>query len=250
MTEANKPHLDATRAYYDEFSTRYDDKRGGRVRGGYHDLLDDLELEFLERFATNKRVLEVGCGTGLLLERMAAFAEQAHGVDLSPGMLRHAKARGLEAVEGSATSLPFEDDSFDVVCSFKVLAHVQDIRTAIAEMFRVLRPGGTLVLEFYNPTSLRTFAKRFGPAGAISDSTNEDAVYTRFDTPEKVASYLPPGATVVDRRGIRIFTPMAKALSWPLVGGALNKLERGLCDTALARFGGFWVAAIRKVQPR
>ena len=44
MTEANKPHLDATRAYYDEFSTRYDDKRGGRVRGGYHDLLDDLEL--------------------------------------------------------------------------------------------------------------------------------------------------------------------------------------------------------------
>ena len=51
-TSKESAHLDATRDYYDEFSNRYDDKRGGRVHGGYHDLIDDLELEFLEKVSS------------------------------------------------------------------------------------------------------------------------------------------------------------------------------------------------------
>jgi ubiquinone/menaquinone biosynthesis C-methylase UbiE len=239
-------HLDATRQYYDEFSRRYDDRRGGKVRGGYHDLLDDLELGFLSRFATGARVLEVGCGTGLLLERMAEFALETKGVDLSAGMLRHALARGLDAVEGSATELPFGDESFDVACSFKVLAHVKEIERALAEMVRVIRPGGTVIAEFYNPYSLRALVKRFGPAGAISSTTNENAVYTRFDSPADVKRLLPAGTRVVDHRGVRIVTPYAPALELPLLGPILNKLERTLCDGPLASFGGFWIAAIRK----
>src|SRR4051812_20099460 len=67
-------HLDATRAYYDEFAARYEAKRGGRDPSGYHDLVDDLEVAFVERFGRGRDVLEVGCGTGLLLERFQAFA--------------------------------------------------------------------------------------------------------------------------------------------------------------------------------
>ena len=238
--------LAATRAYYDEFAQRYDARRGGRVPGGYHDMLDDLELGFLERFARGKRVLEVGCGTGLLMARMTDFAAEVVGVDLSPGMLAHARARGLDAIEGSATALPFEDESFDVACSFKVLAHVEDIRGALAEMLRVVRPGGTVVAEFYNPQSLRAVVKRYGPAGAISDSTRESAVYTRFDHPDEVAAMLPAGCRVVDRRGVRILTPAAKVLELPLVGPLLRGLEERLADGPLARFGGFWIAALRQ----
>jgi SAM-dependent methyltransferase len=200
----------------------------------------------LERYGRGREILEVGCGTGLLLERMASFARRAVGVDLSPGMLERARERGLEAVEGSATALPFGDHSFDVVCSFKVLAHVRDIETAMREMVRVTRPGGMLVLEFYNPHSMRGLLKRLGPAGAISDATNEDAVHTRFDTPADVAALLPPGCWISDRRGVRIVTPAAGALRVPVLGALLTAAEHRLCDSPLARFAGFWIAAVRR----
>ena len=107
----------ATRRYYDAFAARYEARRGGRVPGGYHDMLDDLEIGFLRPFGTEREVLEVGCGTGLLLERIAGFASRAVGIDLSPGMLEHARSRGLDVAEGSATDLPFDDSSFDVALS-------------------------------------------------------------------------------------------------------------------------------------
>ena len=81
-----------SKSYYDEFSRRYDDRRGGREPGGYHDLLDDLEVGVVERYGAGKDVAEIGCGTGLLLERFARFARTAKGIDLSPGMLEKARA--------------------------------------------------------------------------------------------------------------------------------------------------------------
>ncbi len=157
----NDDHLEATRAYYDEFAHRYEDRRDGRDPSGYHDMLDDLELGFLRRFAEGRDVLEVGCGTGLLLRRMAKFARSAKGVDLSPGMLERARARGLDVTEASATSLPFADASFDVACSFKVLAHVRDVQRALAEMARVVRPGGTIWLVLH---PLSRVLRAFGAA--------------------------------------------------------------------------------------
>lgn len=239
-------HLEATRAYYDEFSKRYDNKRGGRDPGGYHDLVDDLEIEFLQRFATDRDVLEVGCGTGLLLERMTRFARSAKGIDLSAGMLEKARERGLDVTLGSATELPFADSSFDVACSFKVLPHVRDIDKALAEMTRVVRPGGTLIIELYNPYSFRGLVKTLLPAGAISDRTKEDAVYTRFDNPFRVSELLPPGLTVRASRGVRIVTPAAMAMRLPFIGHALARAERVLCDSPLRYFGGFWIVAATK----
>lgn len=237
-----------TRRYYDEFAARYDDQRGGRVPTGYHDLIDDLELSFLRRYALGRSVLEVGCGTGVLLERIDDFAAAARGVDISDGMLERARQRGLDVVRASATDLPFDDASFDVACSFKVLAHVADIRRALAEMTRVVRPGGMVVAELYNRNSLRALVKRLGPARPISDRTTEAAVYTRYDTPTTVREYLPPNARIVATRGVRIVTPAAGALRLPVIGRLLSAAEWALCDTAAARFGGFWIAAIEKTR--
>ncbi|WP_437766798.1 class I SAM-dependent methyltransferase [Sorangium sp. So ce281] len=239
-------HLRATRAYYDEFSARYEARRGGRDPGGYHDLVDALEVDFVRRFGDGRDVLEVGCGTGLLLARIGAFARAARGVDLSPGMLERARERGLDVVEGSATDLPFADESFDVACSFKVLAHVEDVRRALSEMARVVRPGGHVIAEFYNPYSLRGLVKRLGPAGAISDRTRESAVFTRFDAPSAAAALMPDGVRVVASRGVRIVTPFAAAMRVPGLGRLLRGAEWALCDTPLAQLGGFWIAAARK----
>jgi SAM-dependent methyltransferase len=239
-------HLSATRAYYDEFAERYEARRDGRDPSGYHDLVDDLEVGFVERFGAGRDVLEVGCGTGLLLRRIAGFARSASGVDLSPGMLERARARGLDVREGSATSLPYEDARFDVACSFKVLAHVREIHLALREMARVVRPGGHILAELYNPVSFRGLAKRLGPAGAISDRRDESAVYTRFDPPWRIGALAPPGTRLVASRGVRIVTPAAAALRVPVLGSALRRAERALCDTPLAYLGGFWIAALRK----
>jgi ubiquinone/menaquinone biosynthesis C-methylase UbiE len=236
----------SNRAYYDAFSERYEDHRGGNDPGGYHDLVDQLESEFVERYGRNKDVLEVGCGTGLVLERLSRFARTAKGVDLSPGMLERARGRGLDVVEGSATELPFEAAAFDVTCSFKVLAHVPDIRLALSEMARVTRPGGVVVAEFYNPMSLRGLVRRFGPAGRIATGTNESNVYTRFDAPAAVRAMAPRGCRFSAARGVRIVTPAAAFLRVPGLGIALSTAERALCDSPLSMFGGFFIAAFVK----
>jgi ubiquinone/menaquinone biosynthesis C-methylase UbiE len=243
---ADQGSEEATRRYYDEFAANYDRQRGGRVPGGYHDLVDDLEVEFVTRYADGKELLEVGCGTGLLLERFAARTRRARGVDLSPMMLERARARGLDVSEASATELPFPDASFDVTCSFKVLPHVRDIGRALDEMARVTRPGGTVIAEFYNPYSLRGLAKRLGPAGAISTTTNEDAVYTRFDSKSDVARLLPRCLRMVGERGVRIVIPSAGALRVPLLGPVLATLERRLCDGPFAALAGFWIVALER----
>jgi ubiquinone/menaquinone biosynthesis C-methylase UbiE len=231
-----------SRKYYDQFAKGYDDKRGGNEPGGYHDLLDDLEVETVRRFGEGKDVLEVGCGTGLLLTRFSDFARSAKGIDLSPGMLEKAKARGLDVVEGSATALPFADQSFDVACSFKVLAHIPDISAALSEMLRVVRPGGYVIAEFYNPWSLRYAAKKAAGARKTSGAFKEDAVFTRFDSPFSVRDRTPAGATLVATRGIRIVTPAAFVMSLPIVSGALRAVEVALADSPLKQFAGFYVA--------
>ncbi len=238
--------LDATRAYYDEFSHRYDAERRPHRPDGYHALVDDLEVELLERYARGGDVLECGVGTGLLLERVARVARSARGIDLSPGMLSKARERGLEVSEASVTAIPFEDARFDVTYAFKVLAHVREIERALAEMARVTRAGGVVIAEFYNPLSLRGLVKRFGPAGRISAVTRESSVYTRFDAPWAVRRLLPPSLSVETARGVRIVTPAAGIMRVPGLRDLVRRLERGLADTPAAYLGGFYVAVLRK----
>lgn len=230
------------RAYYDDFSTSYERERGA----GYHQLLDELEVSAVADLAHGKRVLEAGCGTGLVLSRLARVARAAHGFDLSAGMVHKARARGLSVALGSVTQIPFRDASFDLVCSFKVLAHVPQITDALRELARVTRPGGTLALEFYNPWSLRYAAKRLAGPGQISEGRTEADVYTRWDTPFTIPKLLPSNLELVDYRGIRVVTPAAFVHKLPLVAHAFASAERASVRSPLRYFGGFLLAILRK----
>lgn len=231
------------RSYYDDFSTWYERERGA----GYHQMLDDLELEVVERYGRGKDILEAGCGTGLLLEKAERFARTATGVDLSAGMLAKARARGLEVTQGSITQLPYEDECFDLVYSVKVLAHIEDIEMALTEMARVTRPGGYVLAEFYNPRSLRYLIKSLKSPTAISDATNDEAVYTRYDHPAQIRRYLPADLTWEASRGVRIVTPVSHVHKIPLLGTAFRAAESALADVSWAsHFGGFLIAILRK----
>jgi ubiquinone/menaquinone biosynthesis C-methylase UbiE len=231
------------RAYYDDFAGWYERER----HLPYHRMLDDLEVEIVERYARNKDVLEVGCGTGLILGRVQEFARSATGIDLSGGMLEKAAARGLAVAQASATELPLATASVDVAYSFKVLAHIPDIAGAMREMARVVRPGGHVIAEFYNARSLRRLVKAVKPPTKVSDTTHDEHVYTRYDDRKAIESYLPDELEWVATRGIRIVTPVAAVLRVPVVGAAVRWAEHRLADLPGARdVGGFLVAICRR----
>ena len=227
--------------YYDEFAHGYDE---GRNRG-YHKLIDDQAAAIVRRVGAGKDALEVGCGTGLIMERVASFARSVRGIDISTGMLEHARRRGLDAVQGSATDLPFADGEFDVVYSFKVLAHIEDIDRALAEMARVTKPGGFLVFDAYNRDSVRFLIKRaFGPR-KTSAAFDEAAIGTRFDSPTQARARAEAIGRVTDEAGIRIATVHPGVLRLPLIGGLAERLEWSLMRTALRRFAGFVVMTVQ-----
>jgi ubiquinone/menaquinone biosynthesis C-methylase UbiE len=231
------------RTYYDDFANWYERGRGV----GYHKMLDDMELATVARYGTGKDILEAGCGTGLLLGRTLNFAKSATGVDLSSGMLAKAKERGLSVTQGSVTRLPYADESFDLVFSVKVLAHIEDIEGALQEMARVTRPGGYVLAEFYNTHSLRYLIKSLKSPTAISGSTNDEAVYTRYDGPEQIRRYLPDELVWERSRGVRIVTPLSLVHNLPLVGSAFRAVEKVLADAPVVRdFGGFLIAILRR----
>lgn len=230
------------REYYDAFSERYDRNRDR----GYHKLIDDQAAALVRRVGTDRDVLEVGCGTGLVLARVAAFARTAQGIDLSPGMLERARERGLDVREGSATALPFPDNSFDVAYSFKVLSHVPQLSLALSEMVRVIRPGGHLVFDIYNRHSLRYLIKRvFGPK-ATSTKFDEGAITTAFFTPDEVVAMLPTNAKVTGVSGIRVITPHPAVFAVPGIGRAVEAAEWALMDSAVRKFAGFSVFFVEK----
>jgi ubiquinone/menaquinone biosynthesis C-methylase UbiE len=97
------------------------------------------------------RILEVAVGTGLNLPFYPKGSDLT-GVDLSPDMLDRARRRAQQTgaditlTEASATQLPFPDNSFDTVVCALALCCIPDDQAAVAEMRRVLKPGGTLLL--------------------------------------------------------------------------------------------------------
>lgn len=102
------------------------------------------------------RAVDVGCGTGALAERLSAAGYEVVGVDPSARMLEVMRGRApdVEAVQASGESLPLDDGSFDLALTVATLHHVADpqaVRATLAEMARVVRPGGNILVWDHNP---------------------------------------------------------------------------------------------------
>jgi ubiquinone/menaquinone biosynthesis C-methylase UbiE len=124
------------------------------------------ELEpYIEPFAEfaraqGKRVLEIGVGLGADHQRFAEAGAELTGIDLTERAVEHARRRlrlfglGSNVSVGDAEQLAFADSSFDWVYSWGVIHHSPDTRRAVAEIHRVLRPGGTAKIMIYHKWSL------------------------------------------------------------------------------------------------
>jgi 2-polyprenyl-6-hydroxyphenyl methylase/3-demethylubiquinone-9 3-methyltransferase len=128
--------------------------------------------------ATSPVLLDVACGGGLLSPYLAGSGYTHVGVDLSTSALEQASAHGVSSVRGDVTRLPFGDETFDVVVAGEILEHVTDLASVIAEVCRVLRVGGTLVIDtiantWWGRFSSITVAERLpaGPPPRLHDGT-------------------------------------------------------------------------------
>ena len=130
-------------------------RRFGETAGALAALQDARHEETVERVAWllglsgSERVLDVGCGAGAIALAVAGTAREVVGVDVVPELLAEARARAasnVSFVAADATALPFARGEFDVVCCARVFHHVPRPELVLAEMTRVLRAGGTMLV--------------------------------------------------------------------------------------------------------
>jgi ubiquinone/menaquinone biosynthesis C-methylase UbiE len=106
-------------------------------------------LEELAAGAGGGRLLDVGCGTGFVINLAKDLFVEIHGVDVTPAMLAKidTSSGNITLHNQPAESLPFAADSFDVVTSYAFLHHLEDYVQVLREVHRVLRPGGVLYVD-------------------------------------------------------------------------------------------------------
>lgn len=226
--------------FYRGFSGWYDTQRDG----AYFQMVEGIEERAVLAYAKSGlgHVLDLGCGTGRFIARLAPHGLHITGVDLTPSMLQVARqkvgpvAEGL--VNGDALRLPFADNSFDCVYSLKALPHVPNLEDAVREIGRILRPGGVAVLEFYNPRSLRKLVTR-------------GDYYTQWHTARQAETLLrSAGLQPLRRYGARIVTPTAAFHRIPLVGPVLRAVEQSLAASPFNVFAGYVILIAEKAPER
>jgi 2-polyprenyl-6-hydroxyphenyl methylase/3-demethylubiquinone-9 3-methyltransferase len=102
-------------------------------------------------------LVDAGCGGGLLAPHVRTLGYRHVGVDLRRSGLEQSRARGVVPLTGDVTALPLADGCADVVVAGEILEHVTDLAGTVAELCRVLRPGGLLVVDTVNDTVLGRF---------------------------------------------------------------------------------------------
>jgi len=137
-----------------------DDTQGYRVRKAHLELLGLTSLR-------GQLILDAGCGPGTYGIMLAKEGNEVVGIEISPDAVQVANERAKEkgvnfsARAGDLEKLPFQDNSFDICFCGWVLHHFPDVSAAVAELARVLKPGGRLALAEPNESNLAVRFSRF-----------------------------------------------------------------------------------------
>lgn len=167
--------------------------------------------EVLPRRAT---VLDAGCGLGLMTETLRSAERRVVGLDLTPEMLAHARKRLSRGVNGDVYRMPFRSASFDAAVSIDVIQQLPEGRGLVAEMARVVRPGGHVLVSTLNRASI--VRKAFSLLGPRESGIREFRV-------RDIRAYMTE-AGLVDLRVMYLYFPTGLATRRRAIGTALLPL--------------------------
>lgn len=156
-------------------------------------------LDAFAALGASGRLLDVGCASGALLAHAVERGWQARGVELAPDAVAHARARGLDVFAGDLLAANLPTGHFDLVYMGDVLEHVPDCRAVVAEVARVMRPGGWFYLR--GPITTHSLARSL--ALAVHRALGRTLLL--HEVPYHLWEFTPgPLARLVERAGLRV----------------------------------------------
>ena len=203
----------------------WDAKDYGENAGFVHGLAGGV-LEWLDAKAA-EHILDLGCGDGQLTKRLGTTGASVVGVDASPEMVAAARERGVAADVGDAEALPYARNTFDAVFSNAALHWVRDQDAMMAEVRRVLKPGGRFVAEMGghgNIAAIRVALMAVLVRHGLGD--REDGV-NYYPTPEGYERRLEQHGFQVQRIAL---IPRPTPLAESGMAGWIRTFRRGVLD--------------------
>ena len=214
------------------------------LKSAVHTKGEDLEaLVARLRGHSHYRVLDLGCGGGHVTFNIAPLVREVVAYDLSPEMLevvgRTARERGFANVsteKGVAESLPFEDRSFDAVLSRFSAHHWRDLDAGLRESFRVLKPGGTIVIVDTISTGIPIIDTFFQAVELLRDCSH----VRNYSRAEWEAAFARAGFMVQSSSRFRLrleFRSWIERMNTPkLQAEAIRALQTSVSDIATRHF--------------
>ena len=175
-----------------------------------------------------ERILDLGCGDGQLTERIAASGASVMGLDASPQMAAAARARGIAVEEGSAEAMPFLEQSFDAVFSNAALHWVRGQDAMLAEVRRVLRPGGRFVAEMGGQGNIAAIRVALMAVLARHGFDGREDNVNYYPTPDAYSRRLERQGFSVERIAL---IPRPTPLAEGGMSAWLRTFRRGVLDT-------------------
>jgi len=172
-----------------------------------------------KRLGSRCKVLDIGCGGGLLTNQLAKEGHEVSGIDLSSGSLSFAAKRdNTQSVNyflGPAETLPFLDASFDVVCAMDLLEHVEDPAKVISEASRVLKKKGLFFFHTFNRTWLSWLIVIKGVEWCVRNAPSDMHLYKCFIKPEELSRFCEMSQMQVEKMvGVK---PVVNSAFWKMI---------------------------------
>jgi trans-aconitate methyltransferase len=174
-----------------------------------------------------ERILDLGCGDGQLTAQLAAGGSHMAGVDSSAAMVEAAKSRGVAAEQGSAEQLPFPANEFDAVFSNAALHWVRGQDEMMAEVHRVLKPGGRFVAEMGGHGNIAAIRVALMAVLARHGYADREDGVNYYPTPDAYRARLVRHGFSVERIEL---IPRPTPLSQGGMAGWLDTFRRGVLD--------------------
>ena len=187
-TAVEHHHADASR-FMRWYSEMAESRFANAFAYGRHKV-DVLLDQALKELPAGAGILDVGCGTGEYVRRLTDLGFQVSGLEPAEAMRQAAieKNPGSKILDGIATQIPFPDETFDFVICIEVLRylHRSDVDQALAEMRRVLKPGGRMFLTMVNRYALDGFYLAYHARKLLAGDISTTAPHCQFVTPAEV----------------------------------------------------------------